>query len=202
MIGDLARAVGTDLAGRLFPYRVSYGPERVARDGFNVAVVFRRDRSAADEIAAPVGATRPRATAAGAESPLTRWVSGACFVYARSPKPAATVQDHEDECDAVCDAVLTAMYRILKAKCLPWRVAESRLLTRDDLRAEAETDAGDDGSGLRSADAPGCAARIRFAVQTLVRDVTYTGASAPVGTITEFATPVVEARIVAKEEDP
>lgn len=201
MIADLARAVGADLAARRFPYRVVCGPERVARDGFSSAVVFRRDRAAADEIASAVGATRPRATAAGAESPLTRWVSGAFVVYARSPKPAATAQDHEEECDAVCDGVLTAMYRILKTQCLPWRIADSRLLTRADLRAEAETDAGDDNSGLRSADAPGCAARVRFAVQTLVRDVTYTGASGPVGTITQFAEPVVNATI-GEEEDP
>lgn len=195
MIRDLALAVAADLRTRKFPHPVVYGPERAARDGFSAAVVFRRDRSVPDEIAPPVGATRPKATSTGAESPLTRWVSGAFVVYARSPVPAATVFDHEEECDRVCDGVLTAMYRLLKARSLPWRVAESKMLTREDLRAEADVAEADDHSGQRFADAAGCAARVRFAVQTLVRDVTYTGVSGPTGTITEFATPVVEASL-------
>lgn len=199
MIADLARAVGADLASRKYPYRVVYGPERAARDGFQHAIVFRRDRSSPDEVAPPVGATRPRATPTGAEAPMTRWVSGVFVVYARSPRAGATAADHEAECDAVCDGVLTAMYRVLKAQGLPLRIAESRVLTREDLRVEAETEAADDGSGARVADAPGCAARVRFAVQTLVRDVTYTGASGPVGTITEFATPTVEASLPGED---
>jgi hypothetical protein len=202
MIGDLAKAVHTDLRARFFPYPVTYGPEIVGHDGFRSAVVFKRDRKAGDELAPPIGATRPRATTTGAEAPFMRKVAGVFMVYARSSKPAASVIDHENECDAVCDAVLTAMYRLLKARRLPLTIVESRLLTRDELRAEADdgTSAADDKSGHRSADWPGCAARVRFTVTTLVRDVTYTGASRALGTVYEFADPTINATTGADED--
>lgn len=191
MIRDLAAAVSADLAARRFPYPTTYGPELIGRDGFKPAIIFQRDRAAGDAVEPPLGATRPRA--GKAEAPFLRRVAGSFTVYARSSRPAATVADHEDECDRVCDGVLTALYRTLKAKCLPLAIVDSRLLTRDELRAAAEAgqqlSAADDHSGRRSADWPGCAARVRFTVATLVRDVDYTGAGPELGTITEFAAP-------------
>lgn len=195
MIGDLAKAVAADLRSRKFPHPVVYGPERMAHDGFRDAIVFRRDRTAGDAVTSPLGATRPRATATGAEAPFLRYVSGVFTVYARSSRPGADVSDHENECDRVCDGVLTAMYRILKERRLPLAIVESRLLTRDELRAEAGTAAADDHSGQLSADFPGCAARVRFTVATAVRNVTYPGASRPTGTIDEFAEPYVTAEL-------
>lgn len=191
MIRDLADAVRTDLKARLYQASVVYGPERMAHDGFRDAIVFTRDRGAGDAIVPVIGATRPRATSTGAEAPFIRNVAGSFTVYARSPRPAADVADHEAECDRICDGVLTAMYRLLKARRLPLTIVESRLLTRDELRAESGTSAADDHSGQRSADFPGCAARVRFTVSTLVRDVTYPGASKPTGEIFTFAEPVV-----------
>jgi hypothetical protein len=195
MIRDLANAVAADLRGRKFPHPVTYGPEHVSHDGFRNAIVFKRDRGAGDPIVAPLGATRPRATATGAEAPFMRNVAGAFTVYTRNPKPGADVADHEDLCDLVCDGVLTAMYRILKARSLPLTIVESRLLTRDELRAEADVSATDDHSGKRSADHPGCAARVRFTVGTLVRDVDYAGAGPETGEIFQFADPTVEAEL-------
>lgn len=186
MIGHLAAAVATDLRTRKYPYPVTYGPERVGRDGFKPAIVFVRDREAGDAIAAPLGAKDRNP-----EVPFNRAVSGAVTVYARSSKPGATVLDHEDECDNVCDAVIAAMYRILKARKLPLAIKDSRILRREDLRAEAEVAAADDKSGLRSADWPGCAARIRFAVVTVIRDITYTGAAQSTGVIDDVAAPDV-----------
>lgn len=199
MIGDLAKAVAADLRSRKFPQPVVYGPERMAHDGFRDAIVFRRDRGAGDTLTAPIGATRPRATATGAEAPFLRYVAGTFTVYTRSSKPGADVSDHENECDRVCDGVLTAMYRILKGRRLPLAIVESRLLTREELRAEAGTAAADDHSGQRSADFPGCAARVRFTVATAVRDVTYPGASRPTGEIFEFAEPTVTAELPFEE---
>ena len=50
MIGHLAREVAADLRSRKWPHLVSYGPERVGRDGFKSAVVFMRDREAEEAI--------------------------------------------------------------------------------------------------------------------------------------------------------
>lgn len=186
MIGDIATRVAADLRTRKFPYPVVYAPERVARDGFSSAIVFSRDRQAGDAIVAPAGATH-----CNPGIPFNRNVSGRIVVYARCAKAGATPFEHEEECDLVCDGVLTAMYKILKASGHPWTVTESRILTREELRAEAGVESKDDGSGKRSADFPGCAARIRFTVGTVIRDVTYQGAAGPTGTVYEFAIPVV-----------
>lgn len=195
MIRDLARAVAADLSARYYPHRVYTGPERAARDGFQNAVVFARDRSTAEAVGSAIGATRPRATAVGAEAPYVRMQAGVFTVYARSPKGGADALDHEEECDRVCDGVLTALRRVVVAHRLPLEITESKMLTRDELRAEADASASasDDRSGARSADAPGCAARVRFTIGVLVRDVTYPGASRPTGEIYEFAEPTVEA---------
>lgn len=183
MIGALARAVAADLHERKFPHRVTYGPERAARDGFQLAIVFQRDRKAGDGIEPPIGAKHKNP-----EVPFMRYVGGQFTVYARSARHGAAVEDHEDECDLVCDGVLCALYRILAIKCLPLRVLESRMLDRDELTAEL---GGDNHSGPRSADWPGCAARVRFAVGTAVRDVTYKGEAGPTGLIAAVAIPTI-----------
>jgi hypothetical protein len=161
MIGDLALAVRAELRARKYPYPVEYGPERAQRDSFAAAVVFERDRESPDEVAIRI-VTKNETV----ESPFIRKVSGAVTVYARSAKPAARAADHENECDRVCDAVLCALYRVLKAKRLPLEVVESRMLREEDLP---------EGAGERAASWPGAAARIRFRVTTLVRDVNYLG---------------------------
>lgn len=190
MIGDIATRVAADLRARKFPHLVVYGPERVARDGFDSVIVFSRDRQAGDPIIAPAGGTNtnPRV-------PFNRNVSGRVVVYARSAKPGATPFDHEEECDLVCDGVITALNQVLMAGGFLWAITESRILTREELRAEAEVDARDDGSGKRSADFPGCAARIRFTVRTAIRSVTYQGAAGPTGTVFDFAVPAVTAGV-------
>lgn len=185
MIGHLAAAVGADLRRRKFPHPVRYAPEHSRPAGFEHAIIFVRDRQAGDPIAAPLGAKDRNP-----EVPFNRLVSGSFTVYARCPKPGATVLDHEDECDAVCDAVLTAMYRILKARKLPLQITESRLLGRAEMRDEDDSGA-NDRSGQRSADWPGCAARIRFKVATAVRDVTYKGEAQSEGVIDDVDCPVI-----------
>lgn len=193
MIGPLSRAVAADLRTRKFPHPVSYGPERFARGGFDMAIIFERDRQAGDAIGAAIGANQRNP-----ESPFVRAVAGAVTVFARSPKPGATAEDHEEECDRVCDGVLTALYRILKERKLPLAIVESRLLARADL---AEGSEGDDVSGTRSADWPGCAARIRFTVGTLVRDVTYPGAAQDTAEVAAVDPPTVVVGY-APPEDP
>jgi hypothetical protein len=159
VIAALSRAVAARLAEKKFPHPVHYGPERAERKGFDMGVVFYRDRQAGDPITPPKSAN---AAPPGVESPYNRQVSGAVEVYARSPKPGATAEDHEDECDRVCDGVLCALYAVLAGRRLPLQIVESRLLTAADFNDAEQW--------------PGTAARIRFRVTTLVRDVDYTGA--------------------------
>lgn len=184
MIGDLARAVAADLRRRKFPHPVSYGPERVARAGFDLAIVFARDRKSGDAITAPAGAKDRNP-----EVHFNRHVSGVVTVYARSPKPGATVADHEEECDTVCDGVLSAIRRVVVSRKLLLAIRESRLLDREDLRAD--TGEGEDHSGPRSADWPGCAARIRFTVGTAVLDVNYKGEAQATGVVADVDCPIV-----------
>lgn len=187
MIGHLAKAVAADLGRRKFPHDVRYAPEISRPRGFGPFIIFERDREAGDAITYPAGAN-----GRNPEVPFNRHVAGRVTIYARSPKPGAMVLDHEDECDSVCDGVLTAMYRILKARKLPLAIVDSRVFTREDLRAADENaGAGDDHSGHRSADWPGCAARIRFTVGTVVRDVTYPGAAQATAVIDDVDCPVI-----------
>lgn len=162
MIYDLAQAVKAVLRSRKFGYPVEYAPERFQRHGFAGAIVFERDRGSGDRITAPVG-SKPHPG-----SPFARKVGGVVTIYVRSPKAGADTNDHEDECDKVCDGVLCAISRVCKSKPFPLEITESRLLGADEMKA------------LRAFDAiekwPGCAARIRFLVTTQVRDVDYAGA--------------------------
>jgi hypothetical protein len=186
VIRELADAVRTDLSARKYPHPVIVGPERVARDGFDMAIVFERDRPAGDPIEAPRGANH-----INPEAPFNRAISVRVTVYARSPKPGATAHDHEEECDRVCDGVLSAVHRVAQTQRLPLRIVDSRLLTRSDLNADAG--GGKDTSGERWADAAGCAARVRFAIGTAVLDVDYTGAAQDEGVVFDVAAPTVEA---------
>ncbi len=184
MIGHIAAAVAADLRTRRYPHPVRYGPERTARGSFDMAIIFERDREAGEPIVAPAGAKdrNPDVT-------HNRLVAGRVTVWTRSPKPGATVLDHEDESDEVCNGVITAIRRVLVARKFPHTIVEARLLTREELRTES--DAGDDHSGQRSADWPGCAARIRFTVAMAVRDVTYPGAAQATAVIDDVDCPVI-----------
>lgn len=171
MIYDLSEAVARDLKIRRFPHPIFYGPERAKRGGFDMAIVFERDRPRGDQIGAPVGAK------INPEVPFVRKVAGAVTVYARSPKPGARSSDHEGECDRVCDGVITALYRILKARRLPLEITDSKILEAVDFNG-CET-------------WPGCAARVSFSVTTLVRDVDYLGAGPPTGVVEAVQAPLV-----------
>lgn len=170
MIHALADAVRANLRTRKYPQPVLYGPEPFERTSFDPAIIFSRDRERGDVIGPPVG------TKVNPESPYTRVVAGQVVVFAQSSAPGARVQDHEDECDRVCDAVLTAMYEACKARSLPLAITESRLLRASEF-SNATT-------------WPGCVAQIRFSVTTLVRRVTYAGAGALTGEVADVVTTV------------
>lgn len=174
MIYDLAQEVKRQLAARLFPHPVLYGPERAQREGFDMAIVFERDRAAGDQIVAPAGAKAPPTQI---EAPYNRRVAGTVRIFARSPRPGARAADHEVECDRVADGVLCALYRACKAARLPIEITESRLLEADDFN-KLET-------------WPGTVCQIRFLVTTLVRDVNYIGVGPLTGDVFDVHAPIV-----------
>jgi hypothetical protein len=158
MIAEFADRVRTRMAAKKFPHPVTYAPERAQRKGFAMGIVFRRDREAGDGIGAPAGWKGPP----DPRVVFDRRVGGVVEVYARASVPGATVRDHEEECDRVCDGVLCAMYYAAKGFLL--QVTESRLLRADELE------------GQDAYEHAGCAARIAFSLIDRVRDVDYTGA--------------------------
>jgi len=174
MIGELADAVAADLKARKYPLPVYVAPERMTRGGFSHAVVFARDTARADALAAPLAANQKNP-----ESPFNRVVAGAVRVFTFDPRAGSRPRDHMNACDLACDAVITAMYRICKAKRLPLAFVDSRILSAEEC-------------GLANGEAfPGAAAEIRFSVTTLVRDVTYKGEGLPTGAASDVALPVV-----------
>jgi hypothetical protein len=192
MIDEIANYVRADLRLRKYPHPVVVGPERVARDGFDMAIVFERDLGSSDAIVAP-----PAANGINPNYPYMRNVAARFTVYARCHKKGAMAHEHQAECDRVCDGVLSALQRILKNLGAPLRITESKILTRADLNADAG--GGKDTSGERWADAAGCAARVRFAVGIAVLDVDYTGAAQDEGVVFDVAAPTVEASLAGEE---
>jgi hypothetical protein len=193
VIRELADDVRAYLRTHKYPHPVIVGPERLPRDGFDMAIVFERDRSAGDGIEAPRAANHINPDAV-----YNRAVAVRVTVYARSPKSGATASDHEEECDRVCDGVLSALHRVAQTRRLPLRITASQLLSRAELNADAG--GGKDTSGERWADAAGCAARVRFTVSVAVLGVDYTGAAQDTGEVFDVAAPTVEASLAGEEE--
>lgn len=171
MIHDLALLVRKELRAKKFPHPVEYGPERAQREGFAAAIVFYRDREREDVIAPPPNAK------VNPQSPFVRRIAGRVDVFARSARAAASAGDHEEECDAVCDGVLCALYRICQTKRLPLEIVSSKLMTAAEFN-DCETWAG-------------AGARILFSVTSMVLDVDYRGNGPLTGTVEEVAPPVI-----------
>lgn len=183
MIYDVSQLVKADLARRKFPYRVFYGPERTTRDGQQPAIVFERDREADEAIEAAPGwkPLQPNENAVGKLSaPYQRWVAGTVVVYARSPRVGARSNEHEDECDLVCNGVLTALRRVCVAGRHEVVIAGEQFLTAQDFNDCEQW--------------PGAAKRIRFTVSELIRETDYTGAL-PAAAVVDSVDTTVEAEL-------
>lgn len=161
-LAELARRVDADLKARLFPYRVQYGPERAPRTTPSVpGIIIARDTELGDQVGPPIGAK------VNPECPFTLLTAGVALVYARSPRPSARVDEHEAEADVVAAGVITAIYNVCKAACLPMSITEYRMLGEKDFEGcEAWA---------------GRAVQIRFEVTEHIRRLTYKGAARPVG---------------------
>lgn len=186
-IALLADVVAQELAVRKFPYAVAYGPERTQRTGPGIAigVVFERDRSRGDLIAPPV------ATRQGAATPKayrSRQVAGAFTVYAQSPKSGARVRDHEAEADAVCDAVISAMFRAGELGGKPVAFGSCRFLEAADFNGIEQW--------------PGAAVRVEFTVAVPVHDVDYRGRGPGTGVVEDVANTYEAALVAEPPADP
>lgn len=174
MIKPLSIAVGKDLKLRGFPYDVTYGPERTQRTGpAKQGIVFARLRGVPEPVLAPKGAN-----GINPEAPYNHKMAGEFTVYARSQRPGATTEEHEDECDRVSDGVISAMRRILVERKLPLDVTQIRLLAAHEFN-DNETWSG-------------CAAEVSFFVTVLVRDVTYTDRARGEGTVQHVNKPLIK----------
>ena len=139
MIYRLATHVGDALAARQYPVRVVYGPERVSHSLTASAIVIERDRDSGDTFENVRGAFR------NAKHPAIRMVGARATVYWRAAVAGARVQDHEDECDAVVDALYCAVdsYMQASARINLTPVSEARYLRAEEIAAEGlETWAG------------------------------------------------------------
>lgn len=182
MIAELADRVAADLAARKFPHRVRYAPGPVRLESpVHAAVVFFRDREEGDEILPPTGwkgSPNPRAV-------YDRRFRGVALVYAKSAKAGAQEREHEDECDVVCDGVLTAIYHVSAGHSL--QISSSRILRPEEVdRGPAQNQTAPHGARA------GCVAEIRFSLASPVRRLDYTGDGPLTGEIGSVHAPVVE----------
>lgn len=174
MIKPLSIAVGKDLKTRGYPYEVTYGPERTQRTGpAKQGIVFARMRGVPEPVVAPKGAKD-----INPEAYYNRKMAGEFTVYARCQRAGATTEEHEDECDRVVDAAISAMRRILVERRLPLDVAQVRLIPAHEFN-DNET-------------WTGCAAEVTFFVQVLVRDVTYTDRARGTGEVDTVQKPLIK----------
>lgn len=187
-LGDLTRAVAAELRRRKFPGPCVYGALRApTRHDLVHFVIFERDREAGDSIDAAIAST-PQA--AENKRPFSRALAGRVTVYARSPKPGATEEDHEQEVDDVTDGVLTAMRRVCVSGKVPLAITSCRLFTAEEFNADRPNEQW-----------PGSVARVTFNVAGPVREVDYRGVGPLTGVVDDVANDV-EAELVAAPDDP
>jgi hypothetical protein len=112
---------------------VYYGPEHTSHGDFTPIVVIERDHTRVDSVDAPLGAQRnPRKHA-------VRRLSVEVRVYARSTLGGAQLGDHERECEALVDAVITTLDEwVTEAKAGEVAYRDTRYLSSED-RADVET---------------------------------------------------------------
>lgn len=174
------------LAGKKFPLKVHYGPERTHREGYpeNV-VIFERDREASDSLTTARGIQRnPRKM-------RTRGLQSVVTLYVRNSRAGARVEDHETLCEKFVDAVLVALEHWATATgAIDIPITESRYLSADERLAAAREHApGVEAQKIEQW--PGAVYRIKFTVPRALLDLNYGGEGLPTGTL---AVPGIESR--------
>lgn len=172
MIYEIAREVATAMASRGFPFRVEYGPPRVAgiaSPGAGGRIIIMRDRETPDAFEASRGLTRGGGSGT--------WPTGnrlqACVarVEMRSTAAGAGIHDHERLCESAVDMLWTALADALRGRNNELRIAGGRYLDQAALQA----------LGLEQW--PGVVYELRFSVSRGVEARTFEG-DAPMETAT------------------
>lgn len=175
MIYAYSRALGEMLKSRGFPYRVTYTPFLDTRTTYGSAIVVSHSRGTNERIGAPIAPRR------NPKSVLTRYMSADVYTFAKSSKPGAHVGEHEDECDAVVDAVLTSSDLFVRSRgATDFEVPEARYLT------QAEREA----LGGFVEQWPGVVYFARVVIPRGVTRLTYAGEGAPEGVVGEVDTTI------------
>lgn len=187
MIYDLALDVHENLQQRKFPISVVYGPEYVpARHVGAQVIIFERDRSRSDVLDMAPGFQR------NARKVLARYLAASATFYVKSPLHGAMVHDHENECEAMVDAVLAAFAEWSdRTNTASIEIADARYLSATELA---------------SSDRPiqqwaGAVYVLRFNVPRGVMRLDYTGAARPEGAASGVQGQT-QARLVGADGDP
>src|SRR6478736_1854534 len=104
MIYEMLRDVQAKFTAQNFPTKFEYGPRRYAVEAFHDhLVICERDRDAADQLGAANGQqTNPRRYCNVALA--TKFT-----IYARCNLPDARINEHEQECEQIRDALIVAL---------------------------------------------------------------------------------------------
>jgi len=160
MIFQMSRDIAETLAARGFPFRIQYGPERAERGGYTNIITMGRDRSGGDQ----VGNTESNKR--NPQSQAVRRIGVVARVYAVSELSGARINNHENLCDQVVDALVIEI--------LKWGVAaqvgrpaftSSRYLTAEERNLEETW--------------PGVVYELRFSVPRGIRDITFAKEARP-----------------------
>lgn len=175
MIYRFSRALGEALKARGFPYRTVYTPFLDVKVTYPSTVLVTHSRGVSERVGSAIAPRRnPR-------SVLTRYLSADVYTFAKSNKPGAHVGEHEEECDAVVDGVLTAADLIIRAAgAVAFEVPEARYLTASEREA----------LGGFVEQWPGVVYYVRVVVPRGVARLTYAGEGAPEGEIGEVDTTI------------
>ena len=139
MIYRMSRDVGTALQARGYPITVTYGPEPV--DGTGVSprshsLEFSRDTAAGDAVRAPQGGRHVNQALVA-----VRDIGVRVILRVRSSLSGARLSEHENECDKLVDALISALIEWCKEAKTgadpAWR--ESRYLSPEELGGAEQT---------------------------------------------------------------
>jgi hypothetical protein len=182
-IYEMSRDIAGMLAAQKFPFEVRYLPERtMIEQTAPTQIHFSRCRLASDMIGSPSGQQRnPRKL-------YTRKLAVDVLVFASSTHPGAMIQEHEDLCDQIVDALTCRIDEwCTGARAGEPEYVEMRYLTVEELQ------------GLEGW--PGVVYLLRFRIGRGVTVRTFLGEAKPTGSAASF-TNTSEVTLAGSEELP
>lgn len=154
MIFQMSLDIAVTLAARKFPFNVIYAPESTERKGYINAITIERDRSGGDKVVGnQANKQNPKAEA-------IRLLGVVARVYAVSQLDGSMINNHENLCDQVVDALVIEVLKWgTAAKVGRPTFTSSRYLTAEERNTEETW--------------PGVVYELRFAMPRGIRDITF-----------------------------